>query len=99
MTESSRRFADWEPEDSWSPGDQVYELLDNLDARCVLLGEPSRINGDDVTFGERLDDIIRRLRHWEGTKASGASGRDWQRADDIARHIDFVKARIRSEPF
>lgn len=86
-------FADYEPEDSWSPGDPVRELLDNLCRRCSLLGEPTQLPAD-ATDVDRADEIGGRLRRWRQTSAPGATARDRQRAHDIARHLQIVRTKL-----
>lgn len=80
-----------EPEDEWSPGDDVPLLLDNLTRRLALL---------DVTVERHrhlqgwLREIERELRHWFQQHARHATERDRQRAADIDRHIVVVWERL-----
>jgi len=86
-------FADFEPEDAWSPGDPVRELLDNLCQRCSLLGEPTALPAD-ATDVDWADELAERLRHWRQTRAADSTVRDRQRAHDIARHLQIVRAKL-----
>ena len=89
----SYEFFDTEPEDAWSPGDRIRELIDNLRQRLALLGEHTRISGhaDDHEWVEELTD---RLEHWRRTRTDTATERDFVRANDIARHIEVIRERI-----
>lgn len=86
-------FADFEPEDAWSPGDPVSELLANLIARLLLLGEIVR-RMEDACNEDVLNEIAERLAHWRRSSQRTASERAQVRAYDIERHIAVVRERI-----
>lgn len=83
------RFED-EPEDVWSPGDPVSDLIDNLCWRCALLGEPCSVVDDDAERAGELAHLLHRLiirRH-----QLDDAGR--VRVDGIARHLAIIQQRI-----
>ena len=53
-------FGDSSPEDAWDNGDPTPVLLDNLDRRCSVLGEPRR-SPPPVSELERVVDLEHRL--------------------------------------
>src|SRR5262245_3176504 len=85
---------DWQPEDSWSPGDPPLLLVQNLVQRIVLLiGEAlEHTDGDDLAV--RLEEIEQQLLAWRRARDGNASERDEVRAADIVRHIAVVRAML-----
>lgn len=83
------RFED-EPEDVWSPGDPVSELIDNLCWRCALLGEPCGVLDDDAERAGELAHLLHRLivRRHRFDRAGQT------RIDGIARHLAIIQERI-----
>jgi hypothetical protein len=85
------QFGDFEPEDAWSPYDDISELVRNLVARMVLLGITLRVRGSNR---RKLDEIDNKIRRWFRHRAEDATDRELVRASDIQRHIIVIRERL-----
>jgi hypothetical protein len=85
-------FGDAEPEDAWDAGDPTGVLLDNVDRRCAILGEPTRLHaeaGDD----EWLAELEQRLHRLIVARDQFAP-RDRLRVDLIAQDLAYLRTRL-----
>jgi hypothetical protein len=85
-------YGDAEPEDAWQADDPTGVLLDNVDRRCAILGEPTRLHAeaDDLEWLAELEQRLHRLI----VIRDQFTERDRMRVDLIAADLAFLRTRL-----
>jgi hypothetical protein len=86
------RFGDAEPEDAWHPDDPTPVLLDNLDRRCAILGEPTELHtepADEIAWLREIEQRLHRLI----VDRDRLTDRDRIRVDLIAQDVAHIRQR------